>query len=132
MNPQRFLRIGGAALITTGVLGITGVLGRISHASFFRPPSWINWFHLFFGMVVSGVAASRVTRLQVGFTLGGAMVGTAIGLLGLVFGGQAARRFNIPDLADPSDHGAHLLVGLAALWGWIGREHTVRDSIIRG
>jgi hypothetical protein len=40
----------------------------------------------------------------------------------LLFGERAARRFDIPELADPSDHTAHLLVGLTALWGWLGRE----------
>jgi hypothetical protein len=122
MTPKRFLRMGGAALITTGLLGVTRVLGRISSASFFNPPYWINWFHLTFGLAVSAVATSRSPRLQTGLTLVAAMVGTTIGLAGLLFGPRAARRFNIPELADPSDHAAHLLVGLVATWGWIKRR----------
>jgi hypothetical protein len=132
MTPKRFLRLGGGVLMSTGLLGIVGVLGQISPASFFHPPSWINWVHLIFGIVVSAVAASSRARLQAGFALGGALVGTTIGLVGLLFGGRAARRFDIPELADPSDHAAHLLIGLAALWGWLGRRHTERDSTIRG
>jgi hypothetical protein len=124
MNPKRFLRIGGGALITMGLLGITGILGRISAASFFHPPPWINWFHLAFGMLVSTVAASGRAPLQAGFALGGALVGTTIGVAGLLFGERAARRFDIPELADRSDHAAHLLVGLTALWGWLGRSAT--------
>jgi hypothetical protein len=129
MNPQRFLRIGGAILVTTGLLGVTGALGRISHTSFFHPPSWINWFHLAFGMLISTVAASGRPRLQAGFTLGGASVGTTIGVARLLFGKRAARRFDIPELADPSDHAAHLLVGLTALWGWLGRGHREHRSL---
>jgi hypothetical protein len=124
MNPKRFLRIGGGALITMGLLGTTGILGRISAASFFHPPSRINWFHLAFGILISVVAARGRDRLRAGFALGGALVGMTIGLGGLLFGERAARRFDIPELADPSDHVAHLLVGLTALWGWLGRSAT--------
>ena len=122
MTPKRFLRIGGAVLMATGLLGINGLLGRISRASFFHPPSWINWFHLAFGILISVVAARGHDRLRAGFALSGAMVGVTIGLAGLLFGERAARRLEIPELADPSDHTAHLLVGLAALWGWLGRN----------
>jgi hypothetical protein len=124
MNPRLFLRLGGASLLTVGALGVSGVLRRISKYSFFHPPSWINWFHLMFGLVVSSVAASPSTRLHSAFTLGAATVGTTIGLAGLLLGDRAARRFGIPELADPSDHAAHLLVGLAAIWGWSGRDRT--------
>jgi len=126
MNPRRFLRFGGALLLTVGALGVTGALGRISKYSFFHPPSWINWFHLMFGLIVSSVAASSSARLHTAFTLGAATVGTTIGLAGLLLGGRAARHFDIPELADPSDHAAHLLVGLAAVWGWSGRDRTRR------
>ncbi len=34
MNPQRFLRLGGTTLMLTGALGVTGLLGLISQASF--------------------------------------------------------------------------------------------------
>ena len=44
-------------------------------------------------------------------------MGMSLGLLGLVFGPSAARRYDIPELADPSDHIAHLGVGLLAMWG---------------
>ncbi len=42
-------------------------------------------------------------------------------LLMTLFGSLAANYFNIPELADPSDHIAHLAVGLFALWGWWNR-----------
>ena len=112
----------GGGLMTMGLLGISGILGRISQASLFHPPSWINWFHLAFGMLISSVAVSGRMRLQAGFALGGAIVGTTIGIAGLLFGERAARRFDVPELADPSDHAAHLLVGLTAIWGWLGRS----------
>lgn len=132
MTPKIFLRLSGLVLMSTGLLGIIGVLGRISPASFFHPPSWINWFHLIFGIVVSAVAAFSRAPLQAAFALGGALVGTSIGLGGLLFGRRAAQRFNIPELADPSDHAAHLPVGLVALWGWLGRPYMEQDSIIHG
>ena len=121
MTPKRFLRIGGVVLITTGVLGVTRLLGRMSNAAFFHPPMWINWVHLVFGLVVYVVASSRWARLQTGMTLGATFIGIGIGSAGLLLGKRAARRFDIPELADPSDHAAHLLVGLTAAWGWLGR-----------
>ena len=121
MNPKRFLTIGGAILVTTGILGVTHLLGKISDASFFNPPYWINWFHLTLGVLVLIVAFSRFTRLQALVTLFPAIVATAIGLLGLIFGSWAASYFNNSQLADPSDHLVHLAVGLAALWAWRNR-----------
>ena len=49
------------------------------------------------------------------------ILGLTLGSLGLLFGSRAARRFDEPALADPTDHLAHLGVGLAALWGWSNR-----------
>ena len=121
MTPKRFLRIAGVLLVTIGMLGGTRLLGRISNAAFFHPPTWINWVHLVFGLVVCVVAASRWARLQAALTLGATFIGIGIGSAGLLLGKRAARRFNIPELADPSDHAAHLLVGLAAALGWLGR-----------
>ena len=112
-------------LVTVGVAGITGVLGSLSHASIFHPPSWINWFHLGFGGLVLSVAASGNKKLQAGMTLLATIVGLTMGLLGLLFGRIAAKQFNLPELADPSDHAAHLLVGFFALWGWSGRRPNV-------
>ena len=131
MTPKRFLRLSGIALVSTGLFGVAGLLGRISRASFFHPPAWIHWVHFVFGIVVLAVAASGRPRTQARFALGGASVGTTIGMAGLLFGRRAAQRFDIPELADPSDHAAHLLIGLTALWGWLGRGQVEGHSIIR-
>ncbi len=121
MNPTRFLTAGGAVLLSIGTLGVTGRLGRISRGSFFHPPSWINWFHLGLGAFVSGAGLKGSARLQSGTTLVATIMGLGLGSLGLLFGSRAARRFDVPALADPTDHLAHLGVGLAALWGWSNR-----------
>jgi hypothetical protein len=122
MNPRRFLLAGGVTLVTIGLTGVVGVLGTISRASFFHPPHWINWFHLSLGSFVVGVAVFGNGTWQAGVTLLATIIGTTIGLFGLLFGSFAARRFDRPELADPSDHAAHLMVGLLALWGWFGRK----------
>lgn len=127
LTPDRFLTIAGTILILLGLAGLTGHLGRISSASFFHPPYWINWFHLVFSIVLLIVAFVGGRRLQNAFALTGATVGTTIGLLGLLFGARAATAFSIPELADPSDHVAHLTVGLVALWAWTNRTATPRS-----
>lgn len=118
MNPKIFLTTGGILLIIMGVLGITGLL----NAAFFYPPNWINWFHLGFGIVIFSIGLSGLTKLQAFFTLLGAIVATTIGLLGLFLGSWVASSFNIPKIADPSDHLAHLAIGLFAVWAWRGRK----------
>jgi len=45
-----------------------------------------------------------------------------LGIVGLLFGSYLAMQLNVPELADPSDHLAHLTVGLLALWGWLNRK----------
>jgi hypothetical protein len=124
MNPKRFLSVGGTVLVLTGLLGVTHVLGRMSRASFFHPPYWINWFHLAFGGLVLSVATRGTPRWQATMALMGAIMGTTLGVAGLTLGPAAAKRFGVEELADPSDHTAHLLVGLVALWGWLGRESS--------
>ena len=74
------------------------------------------------GLIVLSVATWGGSRLQAGFTLGATIMGMTLGLLGLLFGSFLASRINVPELADPSDHIAHLTVGLLALWGWLGRK----------
>ena len=122
MNPKRFLVIAGSTLVTLGGLGVLGYLQRISDAALFRPPWWINWVHLGVGAAAFAIAASGTGRLQAAIVLFPAAVGTTMGLAGLLFGGFAAERFKVPDLADPSEHLAHLTVGLMALWAWRGRS----------
>jgi len=128
MNPQRFLFIAGTTLVALGSLGVLGYLQRISHASLFRPPSWINWVHLGVGTAALAIAARGAKRLQAGVVLFPAVLGTTLGVAGLAFGGAAARRFDMPDLADPSDHLAHLTVGLMALWAWTGRSRDLHAA----
>ena len=126
MNPSRFVSIAAAALLTIGTLGITHRLGRISRASFFNPPYWINWFHLLLGSVMGMARARGSKELQASATLIATVAGMTLGLLGLSLGPVAARRFQQPQLADPSDHLAHLSVGLLALWSWRNRNRGER------
>jgi hypothetical protein len=122
MNPKRFLALGGSVLIILGVLGITGLLGRISSASFFNPPYGIHWVHLTLGVVVFLLALSPYAALHAWVTLFPAIVGTTMGILGLILGSWAAGRSNNPQLADPSDHLAHLILGAIAIWAWRNRS----------
>jgi FtsH-binding integral membrane protein len=122
VTPKRFLNAASVALLTIGTLGVTHRLGSISRASFFNPPYWINWFHLLLGGVILTVRRSHSSTLEAATTLIAAFMGTTLGLSGLVFGPAAAKRFRVPELADPSDHVAHLTVGLLALWGWRNRK----------
>src|SRR5262245_55493016 len=122
MNPRRFLFVGAAILLSIGFAGAIGVLGRLSRASFFHPPKWIYWAHVGFGSALLGVAIRGNHRWQAGFTLAGTLAGMTLGSLGLLLGPAAAKRFNVPELADRSDHVAHLAVGLCGLWGWSGRR----------
>jgi hypothetical protein len=48
-------------------------------------------------------------------------MGLSFGSGGLLLGPLAARRFDKPELADPSDHLAHLIVGVLAFWAWCNR-----------
>ncbi len=97
-------------------MGIVGVLGSLSRASFFHPPYWINWFHFGLGTFVFSTGVWGNRKWYAGVTLVAAIMGTTLGLAGLLLGPLAATRFNVPELADPSDHTAHLVVGLLALW----------------
>ena len=121
MNPRRFLLLAGPALILIGSSGIVGVLGSLSSASFFHPPAWINWVHLSVGLAALGLGLFGRPKLQAVLVLVPALLGTLFGVLGLLFGRLAAARFGISALADPSDHLAHLTVGLAAGWAWLNR-----------
>ena len=122
MNPRKFLFIASSVLLMIGSLGISGGLGALSRASFFHPPYWINWVHLGLGTLTLSVATSGTRKWQAALAFIATVMGLTLGLLGLLFGSSAAKRFNLPELADPSDHIAHLLVGLTALWGWLGRK----------
>ena len=122
MNPKIFLRIGGIVLITIGILGLTGIFGQISQASFFHPPFWINYFHLMLGTVIFSFSFTHHKKLQIVLTLLATIVAGSIGALGLLLGGYFADKYNIPELKDPSDHIAHLIVGLTAFWAWRNRK----------
>ncbi len=124
MNPKIFLRLGGSILITVGILGLIGLLGKISSASVFHPPYWINYFHLTLGIIIFALSFTKLKKLQIGFTLGATIVGTTIGLIGLLFGSYFANKYNIPELKDVSDHLTHLVVGLTAFWAWRNRKSS--------
>lgn len=121
MNPRRFVLLGGMTLVTLGLGGVAGLLGRVSRAAFFHPPGWINWFHLALGSALLGARVRGSRRLQAGVARVGTVMGLTIGSLGLTIGPWAARRFHQHELADRSDHTAHLIVGLTALWAWLRR-----------
>ena len=55
-------------------------------------------------------------------TLAAALIGGTLGLSGLLLGSYAANRYGVPELADPSEHLAHLAVDVLALWAWSNRE----------
>ncbi len=123
MNPKRFLQIAGPFLIIIGLLGIVGIFGKISDLGFFHPPYWINFIHLLLGIFILVVAFKGNKSLQANVTLIPAILATTIGILGLLFGSYAAKQYNIPELVtDPSDHIAHLIVGLVAFWAWRNRK----------
>jgi hypothetical protein len=122
LRPRQFLLLAGTVLVITGLAGATGLLGLISRASVFSPPNWINWVHLAFGMLVLAVGFVGGRTLKNAFTLAPAILGTTVGLSGLLFGSYAANHYNMPELADPSEHLAHLTVGVLALWAWSNRK----------
>jgi hypothetical protein len=98
------------------------LLSSISRASIFNPPYWINWAHLAFGIVVLAIAFVGGRTLHNAMTLAAALMGGTLGLSGLLLGSYAANRYSVPELADPSEHLAHLTVGVLALWAWSNRE----------
>jgi hypothetical protein len=122
MRPGRFLLIGGTVLVILGLAGVVGWLASMSRASVFNPPYWINWVHLTLGIVVLAVALSGARAVQNVFTLVAAAMGSIMGAVGLLFGSYAARRYNMPELADPSEHLAHFTVGVLAAWAWLNRQ----------
>ena len=122
VRPPHFLLFGGTVLVTIGAAGVVGLLGSISQASVFNPPYWINWVHLTFGILVLAVAVAGDRTLQNAFTLAAGILGSTLGVSGLLLGSYAANRYNMPELADPSDHLAHLTVGVLALWAWSNRK----------
>ena len=122
LQPRRFLLLAGTVLTFFGLAGVTGLLGYISHATLFNPPYWINWAHLTFGIVVLAIAFAGVRTIENGMTLAAGILGSTLGLLGLLLGSYAANRFGMPELANPSEHLAHLTVGALALWAWSNRN----------
>jgi len=113
--------LAGTVLLVIGLAGATCSLASISRASLFNPPYWINWVHVTFGIVVLTVAFAGGRTLQNAFTLAPAILGSTLGLAGLLLGSYAANLYNMPELAD-SEHLAHLTVGLLALWALSNRN----------
>jgi len=120
-HPRHFLIVAGTILVTLGTAGAMGLLSSISSASVFNPPYWIHWVHLAFGAMVLAIALAAGRTLQNIMTLAAAIMGTLLGLSGLLLGSHAANRYSMPELADPSEHLAHLAVGVFALWAWSNR-----------
>jgi hypothetical protein len=54
-------------------------------------------------MLVLAVGFAGGRTLQNAFTLAPAILGTTVGLSGLLFGSYAANHYSMPELADPSD-----------------------------
>lgn len=120
-TPGRFLFAGSMALLTIGGAGLAGLLGRISPASFFHPPVWIDRLHLMVGALALGAAALASRTVKLALTLIPAVVATGLGVGGLIrattiAGGQLGLA-----TADTSDALVHLAVGaLALLATWNG------------
>lgn len=109
-------------LVTIGLAGVAGWLGSISRASVFNPPYWINWVHLSLGILVLATTLAGTRTVQNAITFAAAILGSTLGLSGLLFGSYASKRYNMPELADPSEHLAHLAVGVLAFWAWSNRK----------
>jgi hypothetical protein len=122
LQPRPFLLLAGTVLTVIGFAGVTGLLGHISLMTLFNPPYWINWVHLTFGTFVLAIAFAGVRTIQNGMTLAAGILGSTLGLLGLLLGSYAANRYSMPELADPSEHLGHLTVGALALWAWSNRN----------
>jgi hypothetical protein len=122
LRPRQFLFLGGTVLVIIGLAGVTDLLASISQASLFNPPYWINWVHLTFGIVVLAVGLAGTRTLQNTFTLAAAILGSTLGVSGLLLGSYVANRYNMRELADPSEHLAHLTVGVLALWAWSNKN----------
>lgn len=129
LTPRRFLFIGGSILVTIGSLGVVKLFQRISPAGFFNPPYWINWFHFTLGIILLNIAFFGKSKLHVIVTLIPTVVGTTIGLLGLLLGSYAAKRFDNPQLADISDPLVHLFLGLFAFWAFTNRIKSKSRNI---
>jgi hypothetical protein len=117
-TPARFLLVAGTILTVIGSTGAAGLLGRVSTASVFHPPSWINWLHFSVGLTVIPIALLGTRQLQRRIVMFPAIVGTALGVLGLASGPLAGTHVG-PDASDLSDHITHLCVGAGAhlaLW----------------
>jgi hypothetical protein len=129
LRPRQFLLWAGTVLVITGLAGATGFLGSISRASVFNPPYWINWVHLAFGVLVLAVGFAGGRTLQNALTVAPAILGTTVGLSGLLFGSYAANHYNMPELADPSEHLAHLTVGRAGTLGVVKQKRRTSAAI---
>lgn len=73
------------------------------------------------GVVVLTIAMVSSHTAHTAMTLAAALLGTPLGLAGLLLGPYAATRYSMPELADPSEHLAHLSVGVLAVWAWLNR-----------
>ena len=122
LRPRQFLFLVGTVLVIIGLAGATGLLASISQASLFNPPHWINWVHLTFGIIVLAVGLIGARTLQNAFTLAAAILGSTLGVSGLLLGSYVANHYNMPELVDPSEHLAHLTIGVLALWAWSNRN----------
>ena len=127
-TPARFLMAGGIVLTTIGSTGATGLLSRLSSASVFNPPSWINWLHLSVGLTAISISLKGTRQLQRGITFFPAVVGTALGVIGLVSSVVATRHHILPDGSDLSDYLTHLGVGAGALWALWNSRDTGRST----
>jgi hypothetical protein len=121
MNPKRFLKIGGSILVTIGGLGVIGLLGSISDMAFFHPPYWINWVHLSIGVVALSISARGSNKIQSLFTLIPTILGFTLGTAGLLQVLFGITTIPIPELGDPIEMVAHLVIGTLGLWGWLNR-----------
>jgi hypothetical protein len=104
MLPRRLLLLRGTVLVAVELAGLRGLLARISTPRVFNPPNSINCVHFVLGVVVLIVATVANRRVQNAFTLMAAILGSTLGLAGLLLGPYLANRYAVRELADPSEH----------------------------
>lgn len=114
MNPRLFLLLGGAALVTLGVLGFLGITGPTPEQSIFGTTWWFddgeNWAHTVIG-IVGIVAAFAVPVLWRKYFV------ILLGVVALFFGIYSLFESNFlgSTLENPMDTLLHLIVGAWAL-----------------
>lgn len=115
MNPNQFLKIGGAALVLLGVLGFF-LIGPTADSSIFGSAWWFdsgeNYGHLLLGIVALIAAFAIPASAQKTLVMVLGIVGVLVGLYSLF----VSTDFLGANLENPADTILHIVVGAWALW----------------